>query len=298
MNNKDSCNPLVSLVIPAYNAEKYVMEAINSILQQSYSPIELIVVNDGSTDNTEQLLIEHQDKFKFFSQKNAGQSAAMNFGWEQSSGSILGYLSADDRLHPEAIRLLVTKLLTQPEIIMVYPDFCIIDENSKYIRAIKAKDYDLKSIIADFDCLPGPGALFKREAWMEIGGWSTKLRLIPDVDFYLRLCLYGPFLRVPEILADFRVHSGSTTYSPCSVDKAEEPVMVVSDFFSQKDIASRFQKWRRRSTANALMLSGFMHGYSGRYLKFISRMTKAVLISPSAVITRKMASYLMRVFKR
>lgn len=87
MNNKGSCNPLVSLVIPAYNAEKYIMAAIDSILQQTYSPIELIVVNDGSTDKTEELLRQHQDKFKYFSQKNSGQSAAMNLGWKQSSGS-------------------------------------------------------------------------------------------------------------------------------------------------------------------------------------------------------------------
>ncbi|KTD72233.1 glycosyltransferase [Legionella tucsonensis] len=298
MHNKGSSNPLVSLVIPAYNAEKYVMEAINSVLQQTYSPIELIVVNDGSTDNTKQLLIQNQEKFTFFSQKNAGQSAAMNFGWEQSSGSILGYLSADDRLHPEAISQLVTELLAHPEIVMIYPDFCIIDENSNYVRSIKAKDYDLKLVIADFECLPGPGALFRREAWLETGGWNSQLRHIPDMDFYLRLSALGSFLRVPEVLADFRIHSGSTTYSPSSVSKADEPLKVVNDFFSHQDTSFKFRKWRRRSTANALMLSGFMHGYSGRYIKFLSRMMEAGFTSPSALLTKKMASYLLRVFKR
>ncbi|KTD11590.1 glycosyl transferase, family 2 [Legionella gratiana] len=298
MHNKDVSNPLVSLVIPAYNAEKYIMTAIDSILQQTYSPIELIVVNDGSTDNTEQLLTSHQDKFKVFSQKNLGQSAAMNLGWEQSSGSILGYLSADDRLHPKAISILVAQLLVRPEIIMVYPDFCIIDENANYVRSIKVKDYDLQSIIADFNCLPGPGALFRREAWASVGGWNTKLHSIPDVDFYLRLCLHGSFLRVPKALADFRVHSGSTTYSPSSVAKADEPLMVVQGFFSHKNLPSSFLKWRKRSIANALMLSGFMHGYSGRYMKFIARMVKAGFMSPSALMTRKMVSYFMRIFRR
>ncbi|KTC91664.1 glycosyltransferase [Fluoribacter dumoffii] len=298
MNNKGSCNPLVSLVIPAYNAEKYIMAAIDSILQQTYSPIELIVVNDGSTDKTEELLRQHQDKFKYFSQKNSGQSAAMNLGWEQSSGSFLGYLSADDRLHPEAIGLLVAELLAHPETVMAYPDFCIIDENSKYIRSIKAKDYNLRSIVADFDCLPGPGALFRREAWLAVGGWNTTLRHIPDVDFYLRLCLYGPFKRIPKELADFRIHSGSTTYSPSSIAKADEPLKVIKEFFSQKEVSAKFIKWRRRSVANALMLSGFMHGYSGRYIKFVSRMTKAGFISPSAILSRKMASYLVRIFKK
>ena len=88
--------PLVSVIIPVYNGEKYLSLSIESIINQSYKNIELIIVDDGSTDNSKEII----QKFncKYFFQKNKGQSSALNLGWKNASGSILGYLSCDDIL--------------------------------------------------------------------------------------------------------------------------------------------------------------------------------------------------------
>lgn len=297
MEDKYLNQPKVSIVIPTYNTGRYVLDAIASVLTQTYQNIELIVVDDGSTDETPELLKSCPGDFIRFRQDNAGQSAAMNFGWKQSSGALLGYLSADDRLHPTAIEKIVALLQSSPDVVLAYPDFCVIDENSFYVRTINAPDYSDELLVANFQCLPGPGALFKRTTWEHVGDWNTELRNIPDMDFFLRFCQHGPFIRVPEPLADFRIHSGSTTYNKSTAARSDEPVRVIQSFFNTADLPKPYIRWKKRAMANAFMLSGFMHGFSGRYALSFKRMAHAAALSPSSIFSRKMISYVIGIYK-
>ncbi|WP_218570371.1 MULTISPECIES: glycosyltransferase [unclassified Pseudomonas] len=287
--------PRVSIVIPTYNTAQYLPDAIESVLGQSYPNVELIVVDDGSTDHTPTLLEQHPGKFIRYRQANAGQSAAMNFGWEKSSGELLGYLSADDRLHPRAIEAIVDAMAQAPDAALAYPDFCVINEDSKQLRIVETPEYEERLLIANFQCLPGPGALFRRSVWEQVGGWNTELRNIPDMDFFLRFCQHGRFIRVAQPLADFRIHSGSTTYNACNPERADEPLRVIRSFYNTQGLSSSILRWKRKAEANAFMLSGFMHGYSGRYAKFMARIGRAVTLDPTSVLSRKMVSYLLTI---
>ena len=289
--------PKVSIVIPTYNTGRYVLDAIDSVLAQTYPHVELIVVDDGSSDETPALLEQHPGNFIRYRQANAGQSAAMNFGWQQSSGELLGYLSADDRLHPGAVEAIVAAMAQAPEAVLAYPDFCVIDEDSKPVRTVHTPDYEERLLIANFQCLPGPGALFRRSVWEQVGGWNTGLRNIPDMDFFLRLCQHGPFTRVPTPLADFRIHSGSTTYNPCNAERSDEPLRVINTLYQPRGLSPSILGWKRKALANALMLSGFMHGFSGRYALFLARMGKAALLDPSSLLSRKMVSYVLTIVR-
>lgn len=297
MEDKTTPLPKVTIVIPTYNTARYLLDAIDSVIKQTYQNIELIVVDDGSTDDTPNLLKNHPMQFSHFRQENAGQSAAMNFGWKQSSGELLGYLSADDRLHPNAIETIVSRMTSSPEAVLAYPDFFVIDEHSNYVRTITAPEYSEKLLIANFQCLPGPGALFKRRTWMLVGDWNTGLKSIPDMDFFLRFCQHGPFIRVPEALADFRIHSGSTTYNPSTAQRSDEPVTVIENFYNTTGLPKKYLRWKKRAMANAYMLSGFMHGFSGRYLTTLKRMFQAATLSPSSICSRKMISYIIGIYK-
>ena len=95
--------PLVSIVIPAYNHATYLDEAIQSILKQDYPNIELIVLDDGSTDNTRAVLAKYAGMFHWETHKNMGQANTLNKGWQMSKGEVLSYLSADDVLLPHAV---------------------------------------------------------------------------------------------------------------------------------------------------------------------------------------------------
>lgn len=298
MEEHNPAPPKVSIVIPTYNTGRYVLDAIKSVQEQTYENVELIVVDDGSTDETPYLLDQHPGDYQRFRQANAGQSAAMNFGWQQSTGELLGYLSADDRLHPAAIETIVAQMQSDQAAVLAYPDFFVIDENSNYVRTIKTPEYTEELLVGNFQCLPGPGALFQRGAWEAVGGWDVRLRNIPDMDFFLRLCQHGHFLRVNSPLADFRIHSGSTTYNPSNTERSDEPVRVIRSFYSSPSLPVSLQQLKRRATANALMLSGFMHGFSGRHMLCLKRMAAAAALSPSSVLSRKMVSYLLGIYKK
>jgi glycosyltransferase involved in cell wall biosynthesis len=129
--------PLVSVVVPAYNQADYLAAAIESVLSQDYPAVELIVLNDGSTDATREVLQHYAGRFYFESHTNIGQAATLNKGWRMAKGGILSYLAADDTLAPHAVSASVRALLAHPDVVMTYGDFNLIDPSSRFIRRVQ-----------------------------------------------------------------------------------------------------------------------------------------------------------------
>ncbi|MEZ2146357.1 glycosyltransferase [Bradyrhizobium sp. DN5] len=291
-------HPLVSVIIPAYNAASFVREAIDSALDQSYSAVEVVVVDDGSTDATRDVLRSYGGWITSVFQPSAGQSVAINRGFSLARGDLVAYLGADDRLHSSAIETLVNAMARDELACLVYPDFNLIDERGDIIRRISAPHYDQRRLIAGFRCLPGPGALVRKRAWGCCGGWSSSFRQIPDMDFYLRLSLVGPFARVPHNLADFRVHPGSTTQSESSYDMANEPVKLIDEFFKRRDLPAGVRRWEKEARANALALAGFLHVTGNRKSLGARCFAQAARLSPRDVLSRQFAVYAIRSLAR
>src|SRR6185369_848912 len=114
--------PLVSVITPAYNQGIFLRDTIESVLSQDYPHIELIVLNDGSTDDTENILKEYTGRIKWMTQVNMGQTPTINKGWEMATGSILTWLNSDDTYLPGAVKAGVDYLLTHPETFIVFAD--------------------------------------------------------------------------------------------------------------------------------------------------------------------------------
>ncbi|TWC34979.1 glycosyl transferase family 2 [Pseudomonas sp. SJZ079] len=277
--------PKVSLVVPVYNAEDYVAEAIESILAQTYKDIELIVVDDGSSDGSLEIISAYADRCTVISQENRGQSAALNAGWEISTGDKLGYLSADDKLESSAVEYLVSAWETQPEAVMVYPDYWLIDESSSIIRRIEAPTFDYADVALRGSCPVGPGALFKRELLEFTGGWDAMLRQIPDYDFLLRVGLFGDVLHVRKALAGFRVHGASQTFAASDESKAREYHYVLDKFFSREDVPAAFRDARPTAEANSLVLMARLHFRAGRFLKAFDCLRQAYSLVGGAIIS-------------
>lgn len=285
---------LVSIVIPAYNAAKYLREAIDSVLGQRYRPIETILVDDGSTDGTAAIAEGYGADIRLLRQANAGQSAALNRGWEFARGDLLGYLSADDRLHADAVASLVEALGQNPTAVLAYPDFALIDEAARQIREVQTQAYDQELLIAGGICLAGPGALFRRSAFAAAGGWDTGLSQIPDYEFLLRLSLLGPFVRLPRVVADFRIHEESATYRASSIDRADEPVRVMRSFYARADLPATVARWRRTAMANACTLSAYRHARSGQFGRGGQLLIQALLWNPFVAWSRRTASLVLQ----
>ena len=276
--------PLVSIVIPAFNAGEYLRESINSILQQTYRNIELIVLNDGSTDHTEDILRSYPaGSFYWGSHANMGQSATLNKGWSMARGEVLGYLSADDALLPHAVAELVASLESHPDMVMAYGDYAYMDQYSQVIRDVCSPDFDYATMVRDIICFPGPGVLWRRDAFAHSGGWDRELRQIPDYDFWLRLGLLGGFYHVNSVLARFRVHAASQTCGMADVAKSAEVITVIERFFERTDLPPAIRVLHGRALANAHLFSASQHLKSGRYALAWQHLVKSLKTYPAVV---------------
>jgi len=163
--NSDA-RPLVSIIMAAYNAEQYISDAIKSVIDQTYDNWELLVVNDGSTDNTEAKILEFKDlRIRYFSQVNLGVSAARNLALKNRKGSVFCMLDSDDILPPNSLKIRLEKLLKNPEAEFV--DGTVIVKNSTLDKTLKKFYFSYygnptRSLVRlDGDCFFGPSWMIR-----------------------------------------------------------------------------------------------------------------------------------------
>lgn len=284
--NSTADQPLVSIVIPAFNAADYLREAIDSVLAQDYPRVELVVLDDGSTDNSVEILKSYPaGLFRWESHANMGQSATLNKGWGMARGTILSYLSADDALLPAAVSRSVAVLNNHKNVVMTYCDYILMDAESDDIRRVHAPEFDYEKMLADIVVQPGPGVFFRGSAFTEIGGWNPSYRQVPDLEYWLRLGLKGTFRRIPEVLAKFRVHDQSQTYGESSVAKAEECLRVIDDYFENPGLPETSRVLEERAKGNAHLFVARMHLRAGRYRAMVNHLQQAARLYPRALLS-------------
>jgi glycosyltransferase involved in cell wall biosynthesis len=274
--------PLVSIVTPTYNQAEYVAETIRSVLAQDYPNIEYVVLDDGSTDDTPAVLRQFDGQVRWERHANMGQSNTLNKGWQQARGEYLGYLSSDDRLLPHAISRLVNAIESHPEVSVVYCDFDLIDKHGQVVRKLTSPDFDHRQLVEELNCQPGVGVLFRRAVFEQTGGWKPELRKIPDFEFWLRASRFGPFLRVPETLSQYRVHEQSASIRPLPYERSMEIVDTMRAYW-QHDTHSDSA---RRSVARAHYSAAKSHAQSGRVLAALGQFWAACRLRPRHLVQR------------
>ncbi len=205
----------VSVIIPAYNAASFVIEAIESVLAQSRSIHELFVVNDGSTDDTERVLQPYLNRVRYVKQANQGVSAARNAGIELASGDYVLCLDADDKLDPQAIELLTEAVDRLPNGGVAYGVVRTFDNRCQGRQQLLKRPH--------FDGLPphparqfynwgglAPGAfLVPRALARNVGGYDRRFSYSADVHFFMRCGSLAPFRYVPEVVLYYRQHENN-----------------------------------------------------------------------------------------
>jgi glycosyltransferase involved in cell wall biosynthesis len=277
----------VSIVVPAYNHARFLEQAVDSVLAQTLPGVELIVLDDGSTDGTREVLAKYGDRFHWETQANMGQAATLNKGWGMASGELLGYLSADDYLHADAAKRAVECLERHRDAVLAYPDFAQVDENSRMLGTIRTPEFSYQDMVLEGVCAPGPGAFFRRSAYVRTGGWNAALRRIPDFEYWLRLGLAGRFQRIAEVLAYYRVHAGAQSFSAVDDAQAEEIVAVIDALLAQPSLAASLRAHGREARANALLLAARLHLLSGRFATGFVRAAAALRADPRAALRPK-----------
>lgn len=215
--NKFDENPLVSIIIPVYNGSNYLREAIESALRQSYTNIEIIVVNDGSNDNgrTEQIALSYGEKIKYFKKENGGVATALNMGIEQMQGAYFSWLSHDDVYYEDKVQYQIKYLNTHGDRnTIVYSDFDIIDSESKIVSK-KILDHQMLSNKPLYGILKryihGCSLLIPQEAFKKYGLFDTALKYTQDYDLWLRLSKHYTFKHIEKTLIQSRHHDEQDT---------------------------------------------------------------------------------------
>lgn len=295
MNTDHSALPLVSIVVPSYNHGRYLREAIDSILAQDYPRLELIVIDDGSTDDSPQILASHPGQFHREIQTNQGQVATLNRGWQMSKGDIIGYLSADDVLLPQAISAAVQCLQQHPDAVLAYCDFNLIDPDSAVVRRVHTPECSYRDMAVKMLCPPGPGAFFRRTAFEKAGLWNTDYKQLLDFEYWLRLGLHGRFVRVPRVLAGYRVHPGSQTFASSSNIRPEEPVQIMEDYFANPLVPAEVRAAKAEAISHALMHSGYTHFRVGNYAPGCAALSRAFRLHPRNLLSLRLPRMLFNV---
>ncbi len=273
-----SPNPLVSIVIPAYNAAPYLRQAIDSVLSQDYPHVELLVLDDGSTDDTRDILRGYGNRFSWESHANMGQAATINKGWRMAKGEIWSYLSADDALAPDAVRKAIPYLTDG--VVLAYGDFNLIDSSSRHIRRVEAPDFNYQDMFSRLICQPGPGVFMKRRAVEAAGFWDGAYRQMPDYDLWLRLGLQGRFVRVSEVLASFRVHEQSQTFAVADEQRAMEPVLILSRFVETQTLPADLLPLKTTALSNAWLVTAQLQIRSGRFREGLQALRRSFSLCP------------------
>ena len=208
--------PKVSIIIPTYNCAHFLREAIESALNQTYQHIEIIVVDDGSSDGTKELLKGYQhgypDKFRFYCQDNRGSSAARNLGIKNAEGEFIALLDSDDYWSSQKLKKQMTLFEEDPQIAFSFTNACILKNGhmtGNYVRADESElikgelFYDL--FFRNF--IPFSSVVFKKSIINEIGLLDETLWSIQDFEWLLRVIRHYKIRYIDECLVTYRVHN-------------------------------------------------------------------------------------------
>jgi glycosyltransferase involved in cell wall biosynthesis len=210
-------SPKVSIIIPVYNGEKYLKEAIDSALAQTYKNCEIIVINDGSTDRTEEITLSYGPGIRYYKKENGGQSTALNLGIEQMTGEYFSWLSHDDVYFPFKVDAQI-KLLSEYNFdknIILYSDFEVINSDSVSIRNVEVPHFrsDLfRYMLLTASPINGCTALIPHKAFYEVSMFNIKRPHTSDVELFFTMGKQYKFIHMPQVLIKSRVHSEQMTH--------------------------------------------------------------------------------------
>ncbi|MEW4241131.1 glycosyltransferase [Priestia megaterium] len=211
---KINFNEKVSIIIPTYNRCNYLKESLDSVLAQTYPNKEVIVVDDGSTDETEKILKEYKPFITHISKENGGKSSAINLGMERVTGDYIWIFDDDDIALPKKLEIQIRKFQENKSVGLIHTSaiyFQELDEDKKFIGKFDVKNLTPRDALKEQ--LKGnhfftPSVIVRRECYDEVGQWDEGLVRAQDYDMWSRICRYSNTLGIAVPTLHYRVHSG------------------------------------------------------------------------------------------
>ena len=275
-------NPaFVSVVIPTYNYGRFVTEAVESVLAQTCPPMEIIVVDDGSTDDTRNRLKPYTEVIRYVYQHNQGLSAARNAGICAARGECIALLDSDDTWHPRKLEVQMAFLAEHPDVALLATDHLEdmsagwpeIDVDSEPpAQKILVEDILIRSRFGS--C----GVVVRKECFRKIGLFDTELRSAEDRDMWIRIACQYPVVKLQLPLWWYRIHGASMSYVADRMVYFERKVLQKA--FSQHPILRR--KWLTRLQAFSYFerSSAYTYDMAGMRLRAAARILLSISLWP------------------
>ena len=221
-------NPKISIVLPTYNGAAFLSASIKSCLKQTHRNLELIIVDDGSTDRTAEIVRFFQDeRIKYVHQSpNQGHIKALNKGFSLATGDFLTWTSDDNYYSVKALETMLNVLQDHKTVDFVYANYCVVDERDVYKRMGRVEPP--KGL--DFDNYVGGCFLYRRNVYETIGNFNEEAFLAEDYEYWLRVREKFVMKNIPEVLYYYRAHEKSLT-GQHKEDKVQEQVEKIRDRF-------------------------------------------------------------------
>jgi glycosyltransferase involved in cell wall biosynthesis len=208
-----SDQPRISIVTVSYNQCAFLEKALRSVIDQAYPNLEYIVIDGGSTDGSADLIRKYEKHLKYWvSEKDRGQSHALNKGFARCSGEMMGWLNSDDYYLPGALARFAAAWREDPDAGAWVGDANLVDLKGRVVKVQRPGDLDAESLAQwEKNGFSQPACLFSRRAWEKAGGIDESLFIAMDFDLWMRIAAVMPFRRIPAVLAGAVVHAAAKT---------------------------------------------------------------------------------------
>ena len=278
-------NPKVSVIIPNYNYEKFIAATVESVLSQTYGNIEIIIIDDGSKDNSLEVLKQFGDKIRVIEQKNAGVSVARNHGVSLSTGEYIAFLDADDIWLPEKLERQIEKFNSDAEIGLVHCSMTLINPKEEPIGEMNNGQEGFVSeefLLFERGVVVGAGstALVKRSIFDEVGGFDLRLSTAADWDFCYQVSRKHKIGFVPEPLVLYRMH-GTNMHG--NINAMEHDMLLGFDkAFAEK--SDDLRKIKNECYGNLYMTLAGSYYKTKNYGKFVEMSGKSITNYPKKLM--------------
>lgn len=237
MKTSENDQPLVSVIIPNYNHTRFIPGAIQSVLAQTYSRYEIIVVDDGSTDDSREVVARFGDKVRYIWQENQGLAGARNTGVQAASGELIGLLDADDKWHPDYLEQMVALSGMHPDGAVFYCMAQCMDVEEcdlpQYVGGPAVDPDILYQVLLRANFIIPSTVLFRKKTIVKSGCFDANLRSCEDWDMWLRLLPVERIIGTSRCLVRYRVHGSSLSSNLEGMHAAKK--MVIEKLFGQDD---------------------------------------------------------------
>lgn len=267
--------PLVSIIIPSFNQGHFIRAAIDSCLQQDYRPLEVIVVDGASTDETIAVLHEYDEvpEVRWMSEPDAGPADAVNKGLRMANGEIGGIQSSDDAYLPGAISAAVEEFNQTPECCIIYADCQNVDVGGNVLSCFRSAPFTLENFLCKSTLILQPSALFQLEIAQELGGWNADY-FTCDTELWMRMVFQAPARKIDSIWGQRTMHEAQRNVSGTKIIESRKA--MIQNSVDLKEGLPRL----RRAARCGIYLTESVYG-DARWKRW--QCLRAILAYPSVV---------------